>query len=196
LPLDLLGGEFFEVAAAEVGGVVDQYVDAAEALDRGPRRGLGLGGAGDVEPDDQQVVRLPDGSGDRVGVAAGGDDPVPAASAALAKSTPMPRPAPVMNQTLLMLLLLLAGRILALNSFGVASGSVFWREASSKRWLMACRAVLIQSCWRVGRKMISLTSISAGWLMAKATQRAKESAGIAIDADLRVASTMSGSLMV
>ncbi len=34
--------------------------------------------------------------------------------------------------------------------------------------------------WRVGRNRISFTSTSSGWLMAKATARANESAGIAI----------------
>ena len=33
--------------------------------------------------------------------------------------------------------------------------------------------------WRVGRNRISLMSTSSGWLMAKATARANESAGIA-----------------
>ncbi len=38
-------------------------------------------------------------------------------------------------------------------------------------------ARVTNSSWRVGRKMISFTSISSGWLMAKATARAKESKG-------------------
>ena len=39
-------------------------------------RRLGVGAAGDVQLDDQQVVRLADGLGHGVGVAAGGDDRV------------------------------------------------------------------------------------------------------------------------
>jgi hypothetical protein len=39
--------------------------------------------------------------------------------------------------------------------------------------------VLRQFSWLVGRNRISLMSTSSGWLMAKTTQRAKESAGIA-----------------
>ena len=35
------------------------------------------------------------------------------------------------------------------------------------------------SSWRVGRNRISFTSTSSGWLMANATARANESAGIA-----------------
>src|SRR6266545_4442669 len=76
LPLDLLGRQLLEVAGIEVGGVVDQHVDAAEALDGGLHHCLGVGTAGDVELDDQQVVRLADGIRHGVGVAAGGDDGV------------------------------------------------------------------------------------------------------------------------
>ena len=35
------------------------------------------------------------------------------------------------------------------------------------------------SSWRVGRNRISFTSTSSGWLMANATARANDSAGIA-----------------
>ena len=42
LPLDLLRRQLLEVARVEVGGVVDQHVDAAEAVDGGPHRRLGV----------------------------------------------------------------------------------------------------------------------------------------------------------
>jgi hypothetical protein len=74
LPLHLLGGRLLEVAGVEVGGVVDQHVDAAEALDGRLDRRLGVLWAGDVELDHQQVVRLAERSPDGVGVPAGGDD--------------------------------------------------------------------------------------------------------------------------
>src|SRR6266571_5418848 len=72
----ICSGQLLEVAGIEVGGVVDQHVDAAEALDGGLHHCLGVGTAGDVELDDQQVVRLADGIRHGVGVAAGaGDEP-------------------------------------------------------------------------------------------------------------------------
>ena len=76
LPVHLLGRELLEEARVEAGGVVDEHVDAAEALDSGLDRRLGVLRAGDVEPDDEQVVRVADGLGDGVGVAAGGHDVV------------------------------------------------------------------------------------------------------------------------
>ena len=44
------------------------------------------------------------------------------------------------------------------------------------------RQWFIYSSCRVGRNRISFTSTSSGWLMAKTTARAKESAGIAVSA--------------
>jgi hypothetical protein len=71
----LRGRDLLEVAGEEVPGVVDQDVDAAEAVDGGLRGGLGVLGAGDVEPGGQQVVLWPaQGLLDLVGAAAGGDD--------------------------------------------------------------------------------------------------------------------------
>ena len=115
LPLHLLGGQLLEVAGVEAGGVVDQHVDAAEAIDGGPDRRLGVLRARDVELDDQQVVRRRRAAS----ATASGLRPVattawPAASAALAKSTPMPRPAPVMNQ----IFLLLMSSVLSLSAVG------------------------------------------------------------------------------
>ena len=77
LPLDLLRRQLLEVARIKVGGVVDEHVDAAEAVDGGLHRCLGVRGAGDVQLDDQQVLRLADGPGHRVGVASSCDDRVP-----------------------------------------------------------------------------------------------------------------------
>ena len=70
------GRQLLEVAGIEAGGVVDQHVDAAEAVDGRLDRRLGVLRAGDVELDDEQVVGLAEGLGDGVGVAAGGDDVV------------------------------------------------------------------------------------------------------------------------
>ena len=74
LPLDLLGRQLLEEAGIEVAGVVDEHVDAAEALERRPHRRLRGREARDVELDDQQVVRLAERRTDRLGVAAGRDD--------------------------------------------------------------------------------------------------------------------------
>lgn len=53
--------------------------------------------------------------------------------------------------------------------------------AADSRLARACAAALprLQYSCRVGRYRISLMSISAGWLIANATARAKESAGTA-----------------
>ena len=54
------------------------------------------------------------------------------------------------------------------------------------RLLDACVVTASATCFytscRVGRKMISFTSTSSGWLMAKSTQRAKLAAGISLAA--------------
>ena len=76
LPLDLLRRQLLEVARVKAGGVVDQHVDAAEPVDSGPHRRLGIGAAGDVQLDGQQVVRLSQGLGHAVGVPARGHDRV------------------------------------------------------------------------------------------------------------------------
>ena len=101
LSLDLLWGQLLKVAPIEVGGIVDQYVDAPEPIDSGPRCCLSVAEAGDVQLDDQQVIRRTDGLGHSVGVRPVATTAWPAARAALVMSTPMPRPAPVINQTFL-----------------------------------------------------------------------------------------------
>jgi hypothetical protein len=53
LPLHLLGRELLEVASVEAGGVVDEHVDAAEAIDGRTDRSLGVLGAGYVQLGDQ-----------------------------------------------------------------------------------------------------------------------------------------------
>ena len=54
------------------------------------------------------------------------------------------------------------------------------------RLLDACVVTAPATCFytscRVGRNMISFTSISSGWLMVKSTQRAKLAAGISLAA--------------
>ena len=74
LALHLLRRQLLEEAGVEVAGVVDEDVDASEALDCGLDRGLGVGVAGDVELDREQVVGLADGLRHRIGVAPGRDD--------------------------------------------------------------------------------------------------------------------------
>jgi hypothetical protein len=70
--VDLLRRHLLEETRLEGRGVVDEHVDALEPLDGGPHRRLGIGAAGDVELDDQEVVRPTHGPGHRVGVPAGG----------------------------------------------------------------------------------------------------------------------------
>ena len=74
LPVHLLGRELLEEAGVEAGGVVDERVDAAEAVRSRLDRRLGVLRVGDVEPDGEQAVGVADGAGDGVGVAAGGHD--------------------------------------------------------------------------------------------------------------------------
>src|SRR5213592_4130964 len=76
LPVDLLRRQLLEVAGKEVAGVVDQHVDAAEPLNGGPSRRLGVCAVGDVQLDDQQVVRLSHSLCYSVGVPTGGHDRV------------------------------------------------------------------------------------------------------------------------
>ena len=61
LPFDLLWRQLLEVARLKGPGVVDQHVDAAEPVDRGAHRGLGIGAAGNVQLDDPQVVQITHG---------------------------------------------------------------------------------------------------------------------------------------
>jgi hypothetical protein len=77
LILNLAGRQFLEVAPIEVGGVVDQHVDASESVNSRLDRGLGVLRAGDVQLHDQQVLGLAHGGAHSLGVAAGGDDRVP-----------------------------------------------------------------------------------------------------------------------
>ena len=98
---EVLRRDLFEEPRIEVAGVVDEHVDAAEAIhDRGDR-GLRLIRTRHVELDDKHIVSGSKRGGDGPGVSARGNDGGPAASAAFAMSTPIPRPAPVTSQTLL-----------------------------------------------------------------------------------------------
>src|SRR6266568_6443149 len=47
-----------EEPGVEVAGIVDEHVDTAEALDGGLDGGLGVRATGDVELDDEQIVRF------------------------------------------------------------------------------------------------------------------------------------------
>jgi hypothetical protein len=76
LAVDLLGRQLLEEARVEAGGVVDEHVDAAEAVDRGPDGGLSVLRAGHVELDGEQVVGLAHGTRDGIAVATGGHDVV------------------------------------------------------------------------------------------------------------------------
>ncbi len=76
LPLHLLRRQLLEVARVKAGSIVDQHVDAAEPVDSGPHRRLGIGAASDVQLDGQQVVRLSQGLGHAVAVPARSHDRV------------------------------------------------------------------------------------------------------------------------
>ena len=76
LGAEIIGGELLEEPGVEVAGVVDEDVDAAEALDGGGDRRHGVFGTGDVELDDEQVVGVAERLAHGVGVAAGRDDGV------------------------------------------------------------------------------------------------------------------------
>ena len=95
---ELPGTDVLEVARVEVARIVDEDVDAAEALDRSLSGGNRGAGVGDVERDGEQVLVLTDRSLDPVATTE-----CPAARAACAMSMPRPRPAPVMNQTFVLL---------------------------------------------------------------------------------------------
>src|SRR6266571_5794786 len=79
LPLNLLWRQLLEVARIKGPGVVDQHVDATEPVDRLPHRGLSIGGAGNVQLDDLQVIQITDGLGHGVGVPTGATTAWPAA---------------------------------------------------------------------------------------------------------------------
>ena len=72
LALELLWRQLLEVAGIKAGRIVDQHVDAAEPVDSGANRRLGIGAARDVQLDGQQVIRLSQCLGHRVGVSARG----------------------------------------------------------------------------------------------------------------------------
>ena len=72
LPLHLLRRQLLEVAGVKAGGIVDQHVDAAEAVNSGPHCRLGIGAASDVQLDGQQVIRLSQGLRHAVAVPARG----------------------------------------------------------------------------------------------------------------------------
>ena len=110
LPLHLLRRQLLEVARVEAGGVVDQHVDAAEPVDGGPHRRLGIGAAVTSSLTASRSFDCPKALDTRSLSRPEATTAWPAARAALAKSTPMPRPAPVINQ---IFLLLMASRFFA-----------------------------------------------------------------------------------
>ncbi len=73
---ELLRANFLEEAGLEAGGVIDQHVDPAEPLDRCLYGRLGIGRAGDVQLDNQQVIGLADGFADYVRIATRGHNGV------------------------------------------------------------------------------------------------------------------------
>jgi hypothetical protein len=76
LSVELFRRQLFEEAGIEAGGVVDEYIDAAESIDRGPHCRVGIRAARDVQLHRQQIVRLSQGLGHTVNVPAGGDNRV------------------------------------------------------------------------------------------------------------------------
>jgi len=124
--LDLLRGQLLEEAGIEVAGVVDQHVDAAEAVDRGLHRRLRRHQARDVKLDDEQVVGLADGLGHGFGVAAARDDCVAGAERGLrdvdthAAAGASDEPNPLVSQfSSVPSFLLVAGRLLRRLSGGL-----------------------------------------------------------------------------
>ena len=90
---------FLDGGAVAVAGVVDQHVDAAEALPRPPHRLRDLRVVGHVERDRERRVRV--GVGEVLharDVARGDDGVVAAASTASASARPRPVEQPVMSQ--------------------------------------------------------------------------------------------------
>jgi len=71
LPVDLRRCQFLEVAGIEAGGVVDQHIDAAEAVDGRPYRGLGVRRARDVQRDGEHVARRAQHPGHSIAVSTG-----------------------------------------------------------------------------------------------------------------------------
>src|SRR5204863_1512417 len=63
-----------KVASIKVGCVIDEHVNVAEPINCRLDGGLGVGGVGNVELDDQQVLLLTDGQTYNVDVATRGDD--------------------------------------------------------------------------------------------------------------------------
>ena len=70
LLLYLLRPQLLEVAGLEVARIIDQDVDAAKPVESLPNSRPGIGATGDVQLDDQQVIRRTHGLGDSAGVPA------------------------------------------------------------------------------------------------------------------------------
>src|SRR3954454_20894557 len=74
LRLDLRGGELLKEPGEEVARVVNEHIESAESLYGRVDRGLGLGGARNVETDHEQVAMLTERLPNRVRVTCGGHD--------------------------------------------------------------------------------------------------------------------------
>ena len=84
---ELLRADLLEIARIEIAGIVDEYVDAAESVDRrlcGCDRGVRVG---DIQRNGQQVVMLADRLLHPVRIAAGCNDGVPRGQGRCAIST-------------------------------------------------------------------------------------------------------------
>ena len=68
------GRKFLEESRDEVASVVDEHVEASEAVHRSLDGRLGLGGVRDVQADDEEVLVVTERLLDHIGVAAGGHD--------------------------------------------------------------------------------------------------------------------------
>ncbi len=98
LLIHLLGRQLLEVARVEAGRVVDEHVDAAEPFDSRLHGCRGIGGAGHVQLDGEEIARRSQGLRHAAGISARRDDRVSGGQGGLREWTPIPRPAPVMNQ--------------------------------------------------------------------------------------------------
>jgi len=73
---EVLGSDLLKENGAKVARIVDEDVDPVEPVDGGARGVLGVGEAGDVELDGQEVVASSESRGDSLRVAPGADDGV------------------------------------------------------------------------------------------------------------------------
>ena len=80
---EVFGGDLLEEPGVEVAGVVDRHIYAAEAVDGGFNRGLGVGRVGHVQLHDRQVREFSDRLGHLVSIATRSDNLVAGSQSSL-----------------------------------------------------------------------------------------------------------------